>query len=234
MTGQIHFTVEQVEKLLAMQDQLNSYIHPEWKKQNFDWNFAIIDECREIKEHLGWKWWKENYQCGLTEQNRKQVQLEVIDILHFVLSCAAETGGIIKASLYTEWLNNGNQWNPSDLNEAVGYMLEECVTQSSNIYESWTTLAILSGLTTEQVIETYTQKFVLNKFRQDHGYKDGSYCKEWENWYPYVGGHSLQTLEDNEVLSLLVSRFTSLGWDTTDEQALYKELELLYNSRLNK
>lgn len=105
MTGQIHFTVEQVEKLLAMQDQLNSYIHPEWKKQNFDWNFAIIDECREIKEHLGWKWWKEGYQQGLTEQNRKQVQLEVIDILHFVLSIAEESAGKDKASTVQRWLN---------------------------------------------------------------------------------------------------------------------------------
>lgn len=230
--GQIHFTEEQVTKLLAMQDQLNTYIHPEWKSQGFDWNFAIIDECREIKEHLGWKWWKDNYQCGLTETNRKQVQLEVIDILHFVLSMAAEYNAHVKDA--TRWFNDVDPEYVPGWNESIYQMLQEAVSTGVDIYEAWTALAILSGLTTEQVIETYTQKFVLNKFRQDHGYKDGSYVKEWKNWYPYVGCQSLQTLEDNEVLSLLVSRFTSLGWDTTDEAVLYNELELLYNSRLNK
>lgn len=234
MTGQIHFTVEQVEKLLAMQDQLNCYIHPEWKKQNFDWNFAIIDECREIKEHLGWKWWKENYQCGLTEQNRKQVQLEVIDILHFVLSRVIADEWFEKDIL--RWFNEGAPWAESTtMNEMVYCMLNEAVNHGVDICECWTALAILSGLTTEQVIETYTQKFVLNKFRQDHGYKDGSYCKEWEvGFMPGLNTSRFCKNEDNEVLAFLVNRFTSLGWDTTDEQALYKELELLYNSRLNK
>lgn len=226
MTGQIHFTVEQVEKLLAMQDQLNSYIHPEWKKQNFDWNFAIIDECREIKEHLGWKWWKEGYQQGLTEQNRKQVQLEVIDILHFVLSIVCDTGRSPKT--ITVWFAGENNYNPSSLDEAVQFMLEEAATKGMDICECWTALAILSGLTTEQVIETYTQKFVLNKFRQDHGYKDGSYCKEWKD--PLTG----QLGEDNEVLEILVNKLKAEGLNPADEQLLYTCLGTLYNSRLNK
>lgn len=233
MTGQIHFTVEQVEKLLAMQDQLNSYIHPEWKKQNFDWDFAIIDECREIKEHLGWKWWKENYQCGLTEQNRKQVQLEVIDILHFVLSRVIADEWFEKDIL--RWFNEGAPWAESTtMNEMVYCMLNEAVNHGVDICECWTALAILSGLTTEQVIETYIQKFVLNKFRQDHGYKDGSYCKEWK-FEQYMGDVVLLYFqEDNEVLADIVGMMQQEGQDTCDEQALYKRLEELYNSRLNK
>lgn len=232
MTGQIHFTEEQVEKLLAMQDQLNSYIHPEWKKQNFDWNFAIIDECREIKEHLGWKWWKENYQCGLTDANRKQVQLEVIDILHFVLSIAVDTQVSVKRAC--RWLNFGAEDIPDTLDTIVDTLLSHSIYGRAEIFDAWTALAILSGLTTEQVIETYTQKFVLNKFRQDHGYKDGSYCKEWK-FEHYIGDDLLPYFqEDNEVLAEIVAFMQDAGKDTTDEQALYKELELLYNSRLNK
>lgn len=229
MTGQIHFTVEQVEKLLAMQDTLNCYIHLEWKKQNFDWNFAIIDECREIKEHLGWKWWKEGYKVGLTEQNRKQVQLEVIDILHFVLSIAGK--GSIDPIVVTNWINNRNNWDSNGWDEDINWMMQNAFTESPDIYEAWHILAVASGLTTEQVLETYTQKFVLNKFRQDHGYKDGSYCKEWQlAWNSFEPA----TWEDNEVLSIITTRRKDAGQDTTDEQALYNELELLYNSRLNK
>lgn len=226
--GQIHFSIEQVTKLLAMQDQLNTYIHPEWKSQNFDWNFAIIDECREIKEHLGWKWWKENYQCGLHEGNRKQVQLEVIDILHFVLSeFAGEHEGV---KVVTRWFNQGNELTPSNWNEVVHWMMEECVTDGVDKAEVWSAMAILSGLTTEQVIETYTQKFVLNKFRQDHGYKDGSYVKEWKGWYFYNHCESLQTLEDNEVLEYIVRR---LDPDKrSDEDVLYKQLKMYYINRL--
>ena len=233
MTGQIRFTVGQVEKLLAMQDQLNSYIHPEWKKQNFDWNFAIIDECREIKEHLGWKWWKENYQCGLTEQNRKQVQLEVIDILHFVLSIACRDK--VDPATLTKWINNSNNWDSNGWNEDINWMMQNAITESPDIFEAWHILAVSSGLTTEQVIETYTQKFVLNKFRQDHGYKDGSYCKEWEvGFMPGLNTSRFCKNEDNEVLAFIVSQMKAKGQDTCDEQALYNELELLYNHRLNK
>lgn len=232
MTGQIHFTVEQVEKLLAMQDQLNSYIHPEWKKQYFDWDFAIIDECREIKEHLGWKWWKEGYKQGLTEQNRKQVQLEVIDILHFVLSRVCQGEWDVKD--VTRWFNEGVSWVDGTMDEIVYCMLQEAVNSGVDICERWTALANLSGLTTEQVIETYTQKFVLNKFRQDHGYKDGSYCKEWK-FEHYIGDDLLPYFqEDNEVLADIVGMLQEEGQDTCDEQVLYMRLEELYNSRLNK
>src|SRR5690606_33861732 len=103
MNHPLNFTLEEVQTLLAMQDELNTYVHPEWKKQNFDWSFAIIDEVREIREHLGWKWWKEGYQVGLTEANRKQVQLEVIDILHFVLSLAGECH--TRADKVQEWIS---------------------------------------------------------------------------------------------------------------------------------
>ena len=87
-----NFSPEQIAKLLSMQDELNTYIHPEWKSQGFNWNLAIIDECMEIHGHLGWKWWKKDYQVGMTKENKKQIQLEVIDILHFALSQAGDWG----------------------------------------------------------------------------------------------------------------------------------------------
>lgn len=231
-TNQIHFTVEQVTKLLQMQDTLNTYIHPDWKSQNFDWNFAIIDECREIKEHLGWKWWKENYQCGLTESNRKQVQLEVIDILHFVLSIAAQNHG--RPTLYAEWFNNGNQYNNIALEQATQYLLVEAANEvSCDIYEYWNVLARLSGLTAEQVIETYTQKYVLNKFRQDHGYRTGEYQKIWK-YDPeseMFKGQAVFTYiaEDNYWLEEIANSGTA-----TDEDTLYAALEAKYDLRINK
>lgn len=227
MNQPLNFTQEEIETLLTMQDELNSYIHPQWKKQEFDWHFAIVDEVCEIREHLGWKWWKENYQVGLTEGNRKQVQLEVIDILHFILSIASERdyspGRII------QWMER-TYYGKQELLSLCDDILLEVVQDTADIYEIWKAMAVATGLTKEAVLETYIQKFVLNKFRQDHGYKDGSYCKTWDVVINGAGWN----LEDNEALSYIVDNAKQLKVEVTDQSALYTYLERMYNSRLNQ
>lgn len=231
MNQPLNFTLEEIQTLLAMQDELNTYIHPEWKKQNFDWNFAIIDEVREIREHLGWKWWKEGYKCGLTEANRKQVQLEVIDILHFVLSMACESH--INPDKLREWMS----YSYSSIDDLVGKcnnLLVTVVNETADYPEAWNDLAVATGLTKEEVLETYLQKYVLNKFRQDHGYKDGSYCKTWKFEFTVDAMVVPVYLEDNEVLAKEVEHLTMEGQEVSNQGILYSRLEERYNSRLNK
>ena len=224
------FTQAEIDKLCAMQDTLNQMVHPEWKRQKFDWMFAIIDECREIKEHLGWKWWKGTYKVGLTEANKKQVQLEVIDILHFVLSDWVEAN-------YTHYLqeNFNTPCGPVSLDYAVSRTIDFAATGRGDCMgECWVKLAHGVGLTKQEILETYVQKYVLNKFRQDHGYKDGSYVKEWK---VLVGSADKLTpfpLEDNEVLAGIVFDLAESGQDTTGETLLYSKLKFEYNNRLNQ
>lgn len=224
----INFTTEQVQTLLNMQNELNTYIHVDWKEQGFDWNFAIIDECREIKEHLGWKWWKDNYNCGLTEKNKKQVQLEIIDILHFVLSAAGERE--IEVRAFTRWLNNGNNYSFGDLQGTSSSMIRETAKSGADIPEIWNCLATLCDLTTETVMETYIQKYVLNKFRQDNGYKEGKYCKVWK-LSTGVCDDQFEMLEDNQALEYALRYYTSAAGD---EKEIYRLLSNMYESRLNK
>lgn len=216
------FTLEEVQKLFQMQDTLNTYIHPEWKTQGFNWGLAIVDECMEIHAHLGWKWWKDGYQVGLTEENRKQIQLEVIDILHFVVSeWARDNSSPERFKQDLNYESNGS-FSPSRfINSAVN---DYCGTWVDEFRE----LAHAVGLTRAQILETYTQKYVLNKFRQDHGYKDGTYVKEWNlpGVYP--------NQEDNQALELVVNTLRQGNHSTTDENLLYSELKALYNSRLNQ
>jgi len=219
---QFNFTEAQVSKLMAMQDELNTYIHPAWKSQGFDWNLAIIDECMEIHGHLGWKWWKKDYKVGLTESNKKQAQLEVIDILHFVLSQTVEwnlTGNLINGEV---------DLGLATFEDTVDWMLQAaCDPNGTADLHQWAVLAQAADLTEQEILETYTQKYVLNKFRQDHGYKDGSYVKEWQ-----IGADII--LEDNEVLSRIVAGIKAVGQDTTNEELLYNSLRVSYNSRLNQ
>ena len=57
-------------------------------------------------------------------------------------------------------------------------------------------------------------KNVLNVFRQDHGYKDGSYVKMWNG------------KEDNEILAIVLEDTDSDALDF--KEILYRELENLY------
>lgn len=221
---QYNFTEAEVAKLFAMQDQLNAYIHPEWKTQGFNWGRAIVDECMEIHGHLGWKWWKKDYQIGLHEGNRKQVQLEVIDILHFVVSFDNCT-----ARAFAAQAGSAREWS---LELAVDVLIKRITNRNYDFLPAaWAALAHSVGLTKTQILETYTQKYVLNKFRQNHGYKTGEYQKHWECEY---NGHGGLFEEDNYWLEQVVTQLKQANHSTTDEILLYSELERLYNSRLNK
>lgn len=229
---QYDFTLEEVQKLFSMQDTLNTYIHSEWKTQGFNWGLAIVDECMEIHGHLGWKWWKKGYQVGLTEENRKQVQLEVIDILHFVVSDWAEEGSVAR---FMGDLNYTPVPEASIL-DLVDNTIRDAIGFKNGCWvDNFRELAHSVGLTKTQILETYTQKYVLNKFRQDHGYKDGSYQKSW--WLgtdTTCGGDTDYIYEDNQVLEQVVTKLRQGNHNTIDENLLYSELELLYNSRINQ
>lgn len=225
---QYDFTLEEVQKLFQMQDTLNSYIHPEWKTQDFNWGLAIVDECMEIHGHLGWKWWKKGYQVGLTEENRGQIQLEVIDILHFAISYAIQDEYSIDFAAKN--LNKVAYHYP-DFTFALKAILESAAHYNIAL-SLWVELATFCDLTKQQILETYTQKYVLNKFRQDHGYKDGTYQKEWG--FQAAVGLDNYTAEDNFWLEQIVTRLRQGNHSTTDENLLYSELKALYNSRLNQ
>jgi dimeric dUTPase (all-alpha-NTP-PPase superfamily) len=45
---------------------------------------AMTNECEEARSHTHWKWWKD---YG-TEINRNQLKIEVIDMMHFLISLA--------------------------------------------------------------------------------------------------------------------------------------------------
>jgi len=68
----------------------------------------------------------------------------------------------------------------------------------------------------DELFRQYVGKNTLNFFRQDHGYKEGSYIKIWHGE------------EDNEVLASLVSTLDAGADDF--QQTLYAALEEKYPS----
>jgi hypothetical protein len=83
--------------------------------------------------------------------------------------------------------------------------------------EAWTAqfyrVALRSGLNLNELYRLYVGKNILNRFRQDHGYKEGTYSKIWNGE------------EDNVAMQRLLERETSMTPD-----ALYAALETLYGT----
>src|SRR5690554_5002619 len=73
-------TPQQATTMLALQAAMNAKVDPEWVQAAYPYLRAVVVEGAESIEHQGWKWWKRQ-QCDLP-----QLQMELIDIWHFLLS----------------------------------------------------------------------------------------------------------------------------------------------------
>ena len=66
--------------MLSLQESMNSKVDPDWIKARYPYLRAVAIEGSEAIEHHGWKWWKKQ------DKDLAQLQMELIDIWHFLLS----------------------------------------------------------------------------------------------------------------------------------------------------
>lgn len=195
--------------MLDLQDKMNSKVHPNWREQGYEWYRAAWIECAELMDHAGYKWWKH------AEPDVEQIQLEVVDIWHFGMS-ALLVGNEDTGALAGDIVADLSAMPTASLS-LLG--ASEALASSCLISESFSTSAFLdlmraSDLSFDQLYRMYVGKNVLNFFRQDHGYKDGSYVKVWAG------------REDNEHLSDILSRLDAADENFTD--AVYQGLKAAY------
>lgn len=198
-----------VQTMLDLQDRMNTKVHPQWRDQGFEWYRAAWIECAELMDHAGYKWWKH------AEPDIEQIQLEVVDIWHFGMSAllvespdTAELAASIVADLSVEASSK------LSLLKAAEALASACITRKSFSTTDFLALMRASQLSFDQLYRMYVGKNVLNFFRQDHGYKDGSYIKTWDG------------REDNEHLSDILSRLDASSSDFAD--AVYQGLANIY------
>lgn len=204
--------------MLKLQDDINSKINVAWIKAQNAWYRAIWTECAEMMDHVGWKWWKKK------EPALGQVHLELVDIFHFGLSELIVAAGSVDDAWHAshaayqriEAAPQSSKAEPVQVLKLVEDFASSTLTTKSFALDSFAELCAAVGLVGDQLYRTYIGKNVLNTFRQDHGYKDGSYLKLW-------GGR-----EDNEWLTEIESKMNSTS-DTFPEE-LYGALEQAYRT----
>ncbi len=166
---------QQINIMLELQNSMNSKVNAQWQQQGYEWYRAIWVECAELMDHYGWKWWKKQ------SPDTEQVALELIDIWHFGLSILLQSG---KSFSEITALIQSDLVIKTDVSD-FRVDLEKFVAATLGDHEFNVVLfgRLMAGINMsfEQLYRGYVGKNVLNFFRQDNGYKDGSYRKHWHD-----------------------------------------------------
>jgi len=208
-------TKTQLQTMLRLQDFMNTTVNSEWKTANNDWYLAAALEIAEAIEHHGWKWWK-HQECDLA-----QVQMELVDVWHFILSNFLIDHSLDSKYLtYTEYSysvfnNKSYKFLDNDLLQNLKLLMSML---SSNYFCSSLFFHICkqAKLPSEDLYKQYLGKNVLNFFRQNNGYKKGTYKKTW-----------FDSREDNEHL-VDVLKVVNIHVENADKQ-IYSMLSDLYD-----
>ncbi|MBT4518930.1 MAG: dUTP diphosphatase [Halieaceae bacterium] len=195
--------------MLTMQNSMNTRVHEEWSTQDFEWYRALWIECGELIDHYGYKWWKRQV------PDMPQVQLEIIDIWHFGMS-ALFSGDKTIEDIAADIVEEVDGYQPTGLGvrEATEELaLHTLQTQGFSPSRFWELMSA-AELGFEELYTAYIGKNVLNFFRQDHGYKEGHYIKNWSG------------REDNEHLVELLADLDSAATDFADQ--VYSALQSRY------
>lgn len=193
---------QMLQIMIEKQNTINTQIiGDDWKERNLPWWKACLEETVEFMGHWQhWKWWK--------DQNKPidkfQAKLEIVDIWAFGMSDLLVVGSELMLShpaaksspeTFSSWLLE---------DEAFNLWHFECLVNYVN-------------MSFEELFRMYIAKTVLNKFRQDYGYKQGAYKKIWNG------------REDNKWLEEFYCQLQTVE-DEHFESELYRHLENTYQN----
>lgn len=187
--GYVGLDAVQAQAMLTLQDSMNAKIHSQWRHANFAFLRAVVVEGAEALEHHGWKWWKAQ-SCDWP-----QLRLELVDIWHFMLSDVWLQFGdrIDDAALYLVRQSagasephagvevfDGREYHLHEMSfvDKLELMIGLAAARRHSIGLFAAMLAD-AGMSWDELYRQYIGKNILNRFRQDHGYKEGTYRKQW-------------------------------------------------------
>jgi|TARA_B110000879_G_scaffold53561_1_gene75939 hypothetical protein len=215
-------TETQANTMLSLQASMNFKIDPDWVEARYPYLLAVVIEGAEAIEHHGWKWWKKQH------KDLPQLQMELIDIWHFMLSeiLLRNDADEEKAVMFLNQAIADSEHLQSLSFDGQDYPLKELgLLQQIELLIAlagarrvevglFSSIMRLCELDWNGLFSQYVGKNVLNVFRQDHGYKQGTYLKQWNGQ------------EDNEHLVEILNQLDP-EIESYKEQ-LYSQLESRY------
>lgn len=208
-----------IEDMYTLQDKLNSDTNgSDWAQsgvtkegRKINWLRCIYMETAEAIDSLNWKHWKDIHALD----DIANLKVELVDIWHFIISeHIAQKGLLVAMKEATEKINSEIEIS-DDVTGDLIVLLEKLMKKAINgelpFIEYLHVIQKVDAFTMEDVYRLYIGKNCLNTFRQDHGYKDGSYVKMW------------QGKEDNVYMQNVLSENPQI-----DFKGLYNELKEIY------
>ena len=194
--------MEKVLEMLLLQQELNDATNGEgWeagKTKNgkiINWKRCIYMECAEMVDSFAWKHWK----AIDADPDWANLQIEVVDVWHFIMSLGLEDysqnfRGTIEDLAMSISQEQGYQKlqvndelifaEPTDIMAKVEDLILNAVNRNTidgpKLFEDFFELAYMSKLNLTDLYRLYVGKNILNQFRQDNGYKEGTYVKVWD------------------------------------------------------
>ena len=223
--------MNRILQMLELQQELNDATNgKDWEKgltknnKKIDWRRCIYLEAAELVESYPWKHWK-NIDATPDYAN---IKIEIVDIWHFVMSEALRlykvenrgsiqdiSNAVVAMKGFDEFLDatKGEQLNPYAEIELVEEMIQIlfCNSDINDLVISFLTMSSKLNLKLPELYELYIGKNILNKFRQNNGYKDGSYIKVWNG------------KEDNVMMQEILASNSDIS-----PEALYDALKKAY------
>jgi len=222
--------IKLLKNMLGLQDKLNT------KTCGDNWISGKTTEGREIN----WKRYMRMELFELIDSSDKfkhwtnldsdvdfdNIKMEVVDVWHFLMSQALTELTISDIILmYKRRVLNGKYELAKELDyfhiiDIADYMVQSTyhsdIDSVDRMFYYFFKLLASVGMTFEDLYKQYIVKNVLNTFRQDNGYKQGTYVKE------------IDGSEDNVHIMNIVTNNPNI---IPDE--LYKEYQLFYNSNIS-
>jgi len=226
--------MNRIHQMLQLQQQLNDATNGiNWEKgvtnkgKIIDWNRCVYLEAAELIDSYPWKHWK-NIDATPDYEN---IKIEIVDIWHFVMSEALKiykiqnvgtidqlSQDMLQLPAYKFFENDTQSYNLDNYEqiEAVEQLMKQLFCQQDilKLVDAFFAMSAKLNLQLTELYQLYIGKNVLNQFRQDHGYKEGSYIKNWDG------------VEDNVVMQGLLQAKPDIS-----PEELYQGLEKNYPAK---
>jgi dimeric dUTPase (all-alpha-NTP-PPase superfamily) len=191
--------MNRILQMLKLQQELNDSTNGQgWEEgvtknnKRIDWKRCIYLEAAELIDSYPWKHWK-NIDASPDYEN---IKIEIVDIWHFVMSEVLRVYKVDNRGTLSDIANaiitmpSFNEFRSDEepvsmdtyeqiklVENMVGVLF--CDNNINALLIAFFTMSAKLNLKLPELYQLYIGKNILNKFRQDNGYKSGEYIKEW-------------------------------------------------------